>query len=93
MENNVIHKFPGVYDPNLNEELYLPVKTEIISTQYTMIKTYLGVTGPGRQVVTEGSKYFLLTDEEYAAGRARIVEELAEKGQTYPDDPEPDVEE
>lgn len=83
--NNVIHKFPSFYDEDMNRELYILPEVEITEAQYEMIKTYLGVTGPGRQVIErENGKFYLKSDEKSEAAVARIKVELAEKGQTYP---------
>lgn len=81
---NVVHKFPDILDDNLNTPLYLLQKTEITEAQYEMIKKYLGVYGPGRQVITEGETYYLLSDEDSEAAIARITADLAEKGQEFP---------
>ena len=83
--SNVIHKFPGLYDADMNEELYLLPTVEITKAQYDMIKQYLGVTGPGRQVIVRANgKYYLKSDEASEDAIARIKKELADKGQTYP---------
>lgn len=83
--SNVIHKFPSFYDADMNEELYLLPTVEITKAQYDMIKQYLGVTGPGRQVIVRADgKYYLKSDEASADAIARITKELADKGQTYP---------
>lgn len=81
---NVIHKFPGILDDTLNTSLYLLPKVEITKSQYNMIKEYLGVYGPGRQVITEGTKFYLLSDEASEDAIVRITEELKELGATYP---------
>ena len=83
--SNVIHKFPSFYDTDMNEELYLLPTVEITKAQYDMIKQYLGVTGPGRQVIVRANgKYYLKSDEASEDAIARIKKELTEKGQTYP---------
>ena len=83
--NNVIHDFPGMYDEDMNTELYLLPEVEITEPQYNMIKKFLGVTGPGRQVVVrDNGKFILKSDEASANAIARIKKELAELGQTYP---------
>ena len=83
--SNVIHKFPSFYDADMNEELYLLPTVEITKAQYDMIKQYLGVTGPGRQVIVRADgKYYLKSDEASEDAIARITKELADKGQTYP---------
>lgn len=83
--SNVIHKFPSFYDTDMNEELYLLPTVEITKAQYDMIKQYLGVTGPGRQVIVRANgKYYLKSDEASEDAIARITKELADKGQTYP---------
>lgn len=85
--SNVIHKFPSFYDTDMNEELYLLPTVEITKAQYDMIKQYLGVTGPGRQVIVRANgKYYLKSDEASEDAIARIKKELADKGQTYPVD-------
>jgi hypothetical protein len=81
---NVVHKFPDILDDNLNTPLYLLQKAELTEAQYNMIKTYLGVYGPGRQVIQEGAKYYLLSDEDSEAAIVRITNDLAEKGQEFP---------
>lgn len=83
--SNVIHKFPSFYDADMNEELYLLPTVEITEAQYNMIKQYLGVTGPGRQVIVRADgKYYLKSDEASEDAIARITKELKDKGQTYP---------
>lgn len=81
---NVVHKFPDILDDNLNTPLYLLQKTVITEAQYEMIKEYLGVYGPGRQVIQEGETYYLLSDEDSDAALERIAKDLAEKGQELP---------
>lgn len=86
--SNVIHKFPSFYDADMNEELYLLPTVEVTKAQYDMIKQYLGVTGPGRQVIVRADgKYYLKSDEASEDAIARITKELADKGQTYPATP------
>ena len=71
---NVIHKYEGQYDPDMNRELYLLTEVEIQKTEYDKIKKY-GVTGPDFQIVTRGSKYFLKGDMEVEALK-KVVNEL-----------------
>ena len=74
--SNVIHKFPSFYDTGMNEELYLLPTVEITKAQYDMIKQYLGVTGPGRQVIVRANgKYYLKSDEASEDAIARIKKE------------------
>lgn len=61
---NVIHEFPGVYDEDMNTELYLLTEEEITEEQYNAIKEGYGVTGPDFQIVQRGEKYFLKGDME-----------------------------
>ena len=35
---NVIHNFPGMYDVDMNVELYLPTEKEITKAKYDMVK-------------------------------------------------------
>lgn len=82
---NVIHNFPGMYDPDMNTEMYLLPEKEITKAQYNMIKENLGVYGPGYQVVVrEDGKFYLKSDEEVAVAEERIAAELAELELTYP---------
>ena len=83
--NNVIHDFPGMYDDDMNTEFYLLPEVEITENQYNMIKKFLGVMGPGRQVVVrDNGKFILKCDGASVNAIARIKKELAELGQTYP---------
>jgi hypothetical protein len=40
---NVIHNFAGMYDVDMNVELYLTTEKEITEAKYNMIKEHLGV--------------------------------------------------
>lgn len=71
---NVIHKYEGQYDPDMNRELYLLTEVEIQKTEYDRIKEY-GVTGPDFQIVTRGSKYFLKGDMDVESLK-KVVNEL-----------------
>lgn len=83
--DNRITDFPGMYDQDMNTELYLLNEKEILQTQYTMIKDYLGVYGPGYQVLLkEDGKYYLKSAEDATVVENRLKEELKELGQTYP---------
>ena len=82
---NVIHNFPGMYDVDMNVELYLPTEKEITKAKYDMIKKYLGVLGPGTQVlIKENGKYYLKADEDATVAENKIKALLNEMGQTYP---------
>lgn len=72
-------------DENMNTRLYLLPEKEITSAQYEMIKSKLGVYGPGRQVIKEGTKYFLKSDEPVEDAEARIRKELTDMGEVYPE--------
>lgn len=82
--SNVIHKFPDILDDNMNRRLYLLQSQELTKDQYDMIKATLGPIFPGRQVVVEGSKYYLLSEEDAEAALARTKAELTAKGKTFP---------
>lgn len=71
---NVIHKYEGQYDPDMNKELYLLTEVEIQKTEYDRIKEY-GVTGPDFQIITRGSKYFLKGDMDVESLK-KVVNEL-----------------
>lgn len=81
MAENRITKFEGVYSDDLDRELYLLNKVEITEDQFTAVKETLGITGPGRQVIAEGEKFFLLSDELSDDAKVRIDEELVDKGE------------
>lgn len=80
MEENVIHEFPGVYDEDMNTELYLLTEEEITEEQYTTIKEGYGVTGPDFQIVQRGEKYFLKGDMEIELVEVIVDSCLAENG-------------
>lgn len=82
--SNVIHKFPDILDDNMNKRLYLLQSQELTKDQYDMIKATLGPIFPGRQVVVEGSKYYLLSEEDTEAALTRTKAELTAKGKTFP---------
>lgn len=86
MENlNVTRKFEGMYGPDMNTELYLLEEKEITEAQYNIVKTVLGVYGPGRQVIKrEDGKFYLKSDEVADEAEARIIAELDELGYEYP---------
>lgn len=81
---NVIHKFPDILDDDMNRRLYLLQSQELTKDQYDMIKETLGPIFPGRQVVVEGSKYYLLSEEDAEAALTRTKAELTAKGKTLP---------
>ena len=78
---NVIHEFPGVYDEDMNTELYLLTEDEITEEQYTAIKTGYGVTGPDFQIVKRGSKYFLKGDMDIALVKVIVDACLVDNGE------------
>lgn len=82
--SNVIHKFPDILDDDMNRRLYLLQSQELTKDQYDMIKATLGPIFPGRQVVVEGSKYYLLSEEDAEAALTRTKAELTAKGKTFP---------
>ena len=83
--SNVIHEYPGMYDPDMNTELYLLQEKEITEAQYNMVKQYLGVLGPGTQVIKRADgKFYLKSDEAAVDAEAKIKATLKELGQTYP---------
>ena len=85
MENKIT-KFAGMYDKDMNEEMYLLPEKEITKAQFDVIKENLGVYGPGRQVVVRhDGKFILKSDEASEAAIARIKEALAEKGVAFPE--------
>lgn len=77
---NVIHEFPGVYDEDMNKELYLLEKEEITEAQYNAIKEGYGVTGPDFQIIKDGEKYFLKGDMEIEAVKAVVDSCLIDAG-------------
>lgn len=80
MENKIT-KFAGMYDKDMNEEMYLLPEAEITEAQYNAIKDNLGVYGPGRQVVIRhDGKFILKSDESSEAAKARIDMILVELG-------------
>lgn len=81
---NVVHKFPDILDDDMNRRLYLLQSQELTKDQYDMIKETLGPIFPGRQVVVEGSKYYLLSEEDAEAALTRTKAELTAKGKTFP---------
>lgn len=82
---NVIHTFGGMYDADMNVELYLLAEKEITKAQYECVKENLGVYGPGRQVILRGDgKYYLKADEEASVAEERIKAELKEMDVEYP---------
>lgn len=80
MENKIT-KFAGMYDKDMNEEMYLLPEVEITEEQYNAIKDNLGVYGPGRQVVIRhDGKFILKSDESSEDAKARIDMILVELG-------------
>ena len=81
MENeNVVHVFPGVYDKDMNTELYLETEAEITEAQYNAIKEGYGVTGPDFQILKKGSKYFLKGDMDIDLVKVIVDSYLVENG-------------
>lgn len=78
--NNVIHEFPGMYDDDMNKELYLLAKDEITEAQYNAIKEGYGVTGPDFQIVKKGGKFYLKGDMDIAAIKEIVDSYLVENG-------------
>lgn len=78
---NVIHEFPGVYDEDMNTELYLLTEDEITEEQYNAIKSGYGVTGPDFQIVKRGSKYFLKGDMDIALVKVIVDACLVDNGE------------
>ena len=78
--NNVIHEFPGMYDDDMNKELYLLAEDEITEAQYNAIKEGYGVTGPDFQIVEKGGKFYLKGDMDIDAIKEIVDSYLVENG-------------
>lgn len=92
MAENKITRYPGILDYDMNKELYLIPEQEITEDECEVIKEYLGVTGPGRQVIEKNGGFYLKSDEAPTAALARVKAEVAEKGGEWPEpEPEPDL--
>lgn len=78
--NNVIHEFPGMYDEDMNKELYLLAEDEITEKQYNAIKEGYGVTGPDFQIVEKGGKFYLKGDMDIDAIKDIVDSYLVENG-------------
>lgn len=72
MEGNKITRFPGMYDLDMDKELYLVFKTEISEEKFNAISGNLGYVFPDGQVIQKGSKFYLLGDVE---GFEEVVKE------------------
>ena len=80
MENKIT-EFGGVYDEDMNTELYLLAEAEITKDQYEAIKEGYGVTGPDFQVIEKGGKYYLKGDMEIENIKAIVDGLLTDKGE------------
>lgn len=58
MAENRITRYPDILDDDMNRELYLIPGQEITEDEYEVIKEYLGVTGPGRQIIEKNGSYY-----------------------------------
>lgn len=80
MAENVIHEFPGVYDEDMNTDLYLLVEEEITEAQYNAIKETYGVTGPDFQIVKRGAKFFIKGDQDIDKIKETVNGLVVDKG-------------
>lgn len=81
MAENKVTEYPGVYDENMNTELYLLTEAEITEEQYTAIKEGYGVTGPDFQIVEKDGSYYLKGDRDIAAIKETVDSLLVDKGE------------
>ena len=77
---NVIHKFPGVLDADMNKELYLLHEAEITEAEFNAVKEGYGVMGPDYQIIERDGKFFLRGDMEIEAIKEIVNGLLADKG-------------
>ena len=77
---NVIHKFPGVLDADMNRELYLLCEAEITEAEYNAVKEGYGVMGPDYQIIKRNGKFYLRGDMEIAAIKEIVNDLLADHG-------------
>lgn len=77
---NVIHEFPGVYDEDMNTELYLLFEEEITEEQYNAIKSGYGVTGPDFQIVEKNGGYYLKGDMDIDVIKEIVNSYLVDNG-------------
>lgn len=77
---NVIHKFPGVLDADMNRELYLLFEAEITEAEYNAVKEGYGVIGPDYQIVKRNGKFYLRGDMEIEAIKEIVNGLLADHG-------------
>ena len=77
---NVIHRFPGIYDEDMNRDLYLLTEAEITESEYNTIKNTYGVIGPDFQIVKKGAKYFLKGDMDIEVVKECVNVALESKG-------------
>lgn len=75
-----VTKFEGVYDPDMNTELYLLAEEEITEAQYEAIKAAYGVIGPDFQIIMKDSKYFLKGDNDIEVIKATVNSLVIDKG-------------
>lgn len=80
MEENRITEFGGVYDADMNTELYLLAEEEITEEQYNAIKAGYGVTGPDFQIVKKGAKYFIKGDNDIEVIKDTVNSLIVDKG-------------
>lgn len=80
MAEHKVTKFEGVYDPDMNTELYLLAEEEITEAQYEAIKAAYGVIGPDFQIIIKDAKYYLKGDDDIEVIKATVNSLIIDKG-------------
>lgn len=80
MAEHKVTKFEGVYDPDMNNELYLLAEEEITEEQYEAIKAAYGVIGPDFQIIIKDGGYYLKGDNDIAVIKDTVNSLVIEKG-------------
>lgn len=83
MENKIT-KFEGMYDVDMNRDLYLLVEASITEDQYNTIKTYVGVTFPDGQILKKGESYIIRGDRDINEVKADVGERVVAAGGENP---------
>lgn len=77
--NNVlpIRNYPE-FDDNGTRVLYLIPETSITQTEYDDIVKYIGVNGPGWQVLKIKGSYVLHSDQDATVAKTKVLARVAE---------------
>lgn len=84
--NHKVTKFPGMYDKDMNTDLYLLFEKTISKAQYDCIKENLNVVFPDGQILDKGDGTYIMRadQEDVGAVEESVKATLAERGVEYP---------